>query len=87
MTQVPVTGVTGFIGSHLAEALLRKGYDVAGLVRPCASRDLRPIKHLLEDLAILTCDLASYASVANALRSVDPQIENKRASRSRRHCR
>ena len=69
-----MTGVTGFIGSHLAEALLRKGYDVAGLIRPCASRDLRPIKHLLEDLTIVTCDLTSYASVANALRSVDPQI-------------
>jgi GDP-4-dehydro-6-deoxy-D-mannose reductase len=74
MAQVLVTGVTGFIGSHLAEALLRKGHDVAGLVRPCASRDLRPIKHLLEDLTILTCDLTSYASVANALRRVDPQI-------------
>ena len=74
MTRVLITGVTGFIGSHLAETLLQKGYDVAGLVRPCASRDLRPIKHLLEDLTILTCDLTSYASVANVVRSVDPQI-------------
>lgn len=74
MTRVLVTGVTGFVGSHLAETLLQKGYDVAGLVRPCASRDLRPIKRLLEDLTILTCDLTSYASVANTIRSVDPQI-------------
>jgi len=28
-----VTGATGFIGSHLAEALLRKGYEVSCLVR------------------------------------------------------
>jgi len=74
MTQVLVTGVTGFIGSHLAEKLLQKGYDVAGLERPCASRDLRPIRHLLKDITLLTCDLTSYASVANTLRSVDPQV-------------
>ena len=74
MTRVLVTGITGFVGSHLAEALLRKGYDVAGLVRQCASRDLRPIRHLLEDLTLLTCDVTSYASVVNAVRSLDPQI-------------
>lgn len=74
MTRVLVTGLTGFIGSHLAETLVRRGYDVAGLVRPCASRDLRPIRHLLEHLTILTCDLTSYASVTNAMRSLDPQI-------------
>jgi GDP-4-dehydro-6-deoxy-D-mannose reductase len=74
MTRALVTGITGFIGSHLAEKLLQKGYDVMGLERPCASRDLRPIRHLLDDLTILTCDLTSYASVANAVRSADPQI-------------
>ena len=74
MTRVLVTGITGFIGSHLAEALLRKGYDVAGVVRPCASRDLRPLQHLLEDLSLLTCDLTNYASTANAIRTIDPQI-------------
>jgi len=47
---------------------------VAGLVRPCASRDLRPIQDLLDGLTLLTCDLASYASVSNTIRSVDPQI-------------
>jgi GDP-4-dehydro-6-deoxy-D-mannose reductase len=74
MTHVLVTGITGFIGSHLAEALLREGYDVSGLVRPCASRDLRPIEHLLEDLTIVTCDLTSYASVSSAVKSLDPQL-------------
>jgi nucleoside-diphosphate-sugar epimerase len=74
MTRVLVTGVTGFIGSHIADTLLRKGYDVAGLVRPCASRDLRPIQHMLEELTLLTCDLTSYSSVMNAVKSLDPQI-------------
>jgi GDP-4-dehydro-6-deoxy-D-mannose reductase len=74
MTRALITGITGFIGSHLAEKLLEKGYAVAGLERPCASRDLRPIRHLLEDITLLTCDLTSYASVANTVSSADPQI-------------
>lgn len=31
MTQVVVTGVAGFIGSHLAETLLQQGYSVVGV--------------------------------------------------------
>ena len=32
-----VTGATGFIGSHLAEALLEAGYEVACLTRSRSS--------------------------------------------------
>ncbi|HUS60230.1 MAG TPA: GDP-mannose 4,6-dehydratase [Nevskiaceae bacterium] len=28
-----ITGITGFAGSHLAELLLKKGYEVHGLCR------------------------------------------------------
>jgi GDP-4-dehydro-6-deoxy-D-mannose reductase len=69
-----VTGITGFIGSNLAEALVQKGYELTGLVRPCASRDLRPIQHLLADITLVTCDLTNYASVTNSLRTLDPDI-------------
>ena len=33
-----VTGASGFIGSHLAEELSRRGWDVRALVRPTSSR-------------------------------------------------
>ncbi len=36
-----MTGVTGFVGSHLAERLVRDGWQVRGLVRP--GRDLRAV--------------------------------------------
>jgi len=43
--KVLVTGATGFIGSHLVEALAGRGYSVRCLVRP--SSDLRWIETLL----------------------------------------
>ena len=39
MKKALVTGATGFLGSHLAEFLLKKGYEVSVLVRPGSKRD------------------------------------------------
>ena len=52
MTQVLVTGANGFIGSHLVEEFLGKGYDVTILVRPDSDKgyDHRDIKTILGDI-------------------------------------
>ena len=34
-----ITGITGFAGSHLAELLLKKDYDVYGTTRPRSKTD------------------------------------------------
>jgi len=46
MARIFVTGVNGFIGSHLAEQLLARQHEVVGLVRPTG--DLRSIVPLFE---------------------------------------
>ena len=64
-----VTGVTGFIGSAVARALVRAGTEVRGLVRPGADRQA------LDGLAIETvpgdlCDAASLRSALHGCRQV-----------------
>ena len=58
-----VTGVTGFVGSAVARALIRAGTEVRGLVRPGADRQA------LDGLAIETVpgDLNDAASLRSAL--------------------
>lgn len=58
-----VTGVTGFIGSAVARALLQAGTEVRGLVRPGADR------RALDGLAMetVTGDLTDAASLRSAL--------------------
>ncbi|OGD25711.1 MAG: hypothetical protein A2Y56_13805 [Candidatus Aminicenantes bacterium RBG_13_63_10] len=48
MEKVFITGVNGFIGSHICRDLLKKGYDVFGLVRPTS--DLRFLEGLKVNL-------------------------------------
>ena len=44
-----ITGVTGQDGSYLTEILLKKGYEVHGLVRKSSSFNTRRIDHIIED--------------------------------------
>jgi dihydroflavonol-4-reductase len=62
-----ITGATGFIGSHLAEHLHRKGYKLRCLVRPTS--DTRWIHHLAVEYA--HGDFFDDASLAAAVRNVD----------------
>jgi nucleoside-diphosphate-sugar epimerase len=73
MARAFVTGVNGFIGSHLAFELLRRGDEVTGLVRPTS--DLRAVLPLFERygsrLRLTEGDLRTGAGLEAGLEGVD----------------
>ncbi len=72
MKRVLITGVTGFIGSHLAADLRRRGYEVWGLVRHSTSRDWGALRPFLRGVRLVTADLVDYIGVLGALKKADP---------------
>lgn len=62
-----VTGATGFIGSHLAEALIRQGFDVCCLVRKTSN--LCNIEGL--HLSMMEGDCADRESLSEVVKDVD----------------
>jgi len=65
-----VTGISGFAGSHLAELLLREGYEVYGTIR-CRSR-MENIEHIKKDLHLIEVDLRDSLSMDLALAQARP---------------
>jgi len=69
--RVLITGITGFVGSHLAEfALARGDVEVFGTVR-WRSR-MENIEHILDRIHLVDCDLRDAAAVRNTLNEVRP---------------
>jgi len=77
MKKALITGITGQDGSYLAELLLKKGYEVHGVVRRVALEDpehrLWRIKHILSKLKLHSASLESYPSIFNVVEKVKPQ--------------
>jgi GDPmannose 4,6-dehydratase len=72
-----ITGITGQDGSYLAEFLLRKGYEVHGIVRRVALEDpahrLWRIRHIKESVILHPASLESYASIFSVVEKIQPQ--------------
>jgi GDP-4-dehydro-6-deoxy-D-mannose reductase len=66
-----VTGITGFAGGHLAEALRARGEAVVGVSRQPAWP--ATWRHLAADVQLLPCDVADAAAVEAVLRQVKPE--------------
>ena len=66
-----ITGITGFVGSHLAELLLKKGnIEVYGTKRWRSPLD--NITAILNDITLIDCDLRDATSVSSAVDEVKP---------------
>ena len=70
--RVLITGITGQDGSYLAELLLDKGYDVAGMVRRSSTVNMERVAHLAGDVEFVPGDLLDQASMIEVLRTHRP---------------
>ena len=70
--RVLVTGAAGFIGSHLCEELLKKGYKVNALVRYNSRQNKGWLENISnKNLEIIYGDITDFDSVINAIKNCD----------------
>ena len=67
-----ITGINGMDGSHLADLLLEKGYEVFGMERRTSSPNRRNSKHLEGKITFLTGDLTDQNSLRRCLVKSNP---------------
>lgn len=74
-----ITGITGQDGSYLAELLLKKGYEVHGIIRRSSSFNTDRIDHLYQDphihgvkLFLHYGDLADSSNISRLIEKIQP---------------
>ena len=74
-----LTGITGQDGSHLADLLLQKGYEVHGIIRRASTFNTHRIDHLYKDphdesarMFLHYGDLTDGSQVARVIRTLQP---------------
>jgi len=79
MKKALVTGITGQDGSYLAELLLKKGYEVHGVIRRSSSINTDRINHLYKDshvngvkMFLHYGDLSDASNIARLLDKIKP---------------
>jgi len=70
--RVLITGVSGFAGSHLLDLLVsrKSTYELYGIVRERSS--LVRIRHNLDSIKLLNCDLINLGTVVSVVKQVKP---------------
>ena len=72
MKRVLITGINGMDGSHLADFLLTKGYEVFGMERRTSSPNRTNTEHLEGKITFVNGDLTDQNSLVRCLRESDP---------------
>ncbi len=66
-SKILVTGADGFIGSHVAKALIEKGSEVATIIRDIKKESSIDVLGLKKDINIVHGDLVNYADCERAI--------------------
>jgi len=77
-----ITGISGMDGSHLADLLLEKGYEVFGLERRLSTKNRVNVKHIEDKIYFLPGDLSDQNSLLRAIKIAEPDEFYNLASQS-----
>ncbi|HLJ90557.1 MAG TPA: GDP-mannose 4,6-dehydratase [Candidatus Angelobacter sp.] len=80
--RVLITGITGQDGSYLAELLLKKGYEVYGLVRHSSLEKFDRLETVVSRIKFVQGDLSDQSSLDRALQDLCPDELYNLASQS-----
>ena len=67
-----ISGITGQDGSYLAELLLKKGYEVHGIIRRTSSFNTGRIDHIFDKLHLHYGDLTDSLNIVSIIKEVEP---------------
>lgn len=72
--RVFITGVSGFVGSHLAEELIKLEADVMGLVRRHSVPMYQNITNIMKNIRLFEGNLTDVASLYTATKEFEPEV-------------
>ncbi len=72
MKKALITGITGQDGSYLAEFLIKKGYEVHGVVRRSSISNTTRIDHIIDKITLHDGDLSDSSSIIRIIKEVVP---------------
>ncbi|MFW9996696.1 MAG: GDP-mannose 4,6-dehydratase [Candidatus Odinarchaeota archaeon] len=81
MEKVLVTGITGFVGSHIADYCLEKGVKLFGFKRYHLS-NMKNVSHIEDEIIWIDCDMMDMKSVIKSVRECMPDKIFHMASQS-----
>jgi len=81
MEKVLVTGITGFVGSHIADFCLKKEVELFGFKRYHLS-NMRNVEHIEDNINWIDCDMMDNKSVGIAIEKCKPDKIFHMASQS-----
>lgn len=67
-----ITGITGQDGSFLAELLLKKEYEVHGIIRRSSFSNTQRIDHIMSEIKLHYGDMTDFSSFVHIIKKIKP---------------
>jgi GDPmannose 4,6-dehydratase len=77
-----ITGITGMDGSHLAEFLLKKNYNIYGMIRRSSNINLSNLELIKDKITFINGDMTDQNSLFRCLKDSNPDEVYNLASQS-----